>query len=146
MRKQVFTTVATASLLITLVIVTSYAETSERAEATIPFEFTAWDSTAPAGFYTVGECPSNGVLRIQDAKGQSFFVPTQCLVNVEAGAKAELTFHRYGNRYFLAAVSFAGMRGYVVRMSTAEREIRNSQTKSLVKNDLKPELVFVDAQ
>jgi hypothetical protein len=145
MKKQVLTTAVMASLLITLGVITAYAGVSAKAVATIPFAFTAGRLTAPAGTYTIAETPIAFVLRLQNAQGRTRLISTQCAADVEEPAKVQLIFHRYGDRYFLAQISFGVNGGYILHMSPAEREIRNDKSSSLAKNELKPELVYIDA-
>jgi hypothetical protein len=146
MKKQVLTTAVMASLLVTLVVITAYAGASAKAVATIPFAFTAGRLTAPAGTYTLAETMISGVLQLRNARGSTRFISTQCAADVEEPAKVQLIFHRYGERYFLAQISYGVMGGYLLPMSPAEREIRNGKSSSLAKNDLKPELVYIGAQ
>jgi len=146
MKKQVLTTAVMASLLITLVVITAYAGVSAKAVATIPFAFTAGRLTVPAGTYTLAETTIPGVLQLRNAQGSTRFISIQCAADVEEPAKVQLIFHRYGERYFLAQISYGVMGGYLLPMSPAEREIRNGKSSSLAKNDLKPELVYIGAQ
>ena len=146
MKKQVFTTAVMASLLVTLVVISAYAGASAKAVATIPFAFTAGRLTAPAGAYTLAETTLPGILKLQNAQGSTKFISIQCAADVEKPAKVRLVFHRYGDRYFLARVSYGEWGGYILPMSPAEREIRNGNSNSLAKNEPKPELIYIDAQ
>jgi uncharacterized membrane protein len=145
MKKQVLTTAVMASLLVMLVVITAYAGVSAKAVATIPFAFTAGRLTAPAGTYTLAETVIAGVLQLRNAQGSTSFISTKCGADVEKPAKVQLIFHRYGERYFLAQISYGVMGGYLLPMSAAEREARDGKSNSLAKNELQPELVYIDA-
>jgi len=90
----------------------------------IPFQFTANGKTMPAGQYIVGVRTVDGLVEIESkaAHQQAVFCLTHP-AGIAAAGQSTLTFHRYGNRYFLERVSQQGeykTRGLAV--SPAERE------------------------
>jgi len=90
----------------------------------IPFQFTVNGRTMPAGEYTVAVRTFDGLVEI-DSKGahhRGAFSVTYPAGNAVSD-QAVLTFHRYGNKYFLARISQPG--GYAIRglaVSPAESE------------------------
>jgi hypothetical protein len=91
--------------------------------ATIPFPFHAGNAVMPAGSYTVSH--SNGVLILHEADGKSAaLVVTNAAARIQPSAHSILSFHRYGENYFLASVWEQGLRdGCELRTSRAEKEI-----------------------
>lgn len=90
--------------------------------ATVPFDFTVGAKSFAAGEYRVEEV-APAVLAIRSASGHS--VTLAQTFNSQATTTPgayRLTFHRYGNHYFLSAVSVAN-RGWELPMPTAEREL-----------------------
>ena len=97
---------------------------SSREVANIPFAFHARETTLPAGSYTVGAMNSQGAMRIADKKtGHSILVPTR---GRQSGPNQSprLTFHRYGNEYFLSEIWMPEQTdGYTVGKSAREKEL-----------------------
>jgi hypothetical protein len=99
-----------------------YAQT--KATANIPFEFTAQNTTLPAGEYTMSAAStSHDVMLIRNVETRKAI-----LVLAPEGApkdpqdKNVVVFHRIGDRYFLAEVETDGVRGHV-GPSKLEREL-----------------------
>lgn len=90
----------------------------------IPFQFAAGGKTMPAGEYTVDIRTVDGLVRIE-SKGdrhQAAFIAT-FPAEKAVSDNPKLTFHRYGDKYFLARISQQGsdsIRGLAA--SPAERE------------------------
>lgn len=146
MKKQVLSIAVTASLLVALAVITACAGTSATSVSTIPFGFTAGALTVPAGTYTISETQTPGVLLLSDEQGHRHFISTQGPADSKDPAKAELVFHRYGEQYFLARISYGTQGAYMLGMSRAERETVNGKSNSLAKNEQKPELVHIGVQ
>ncbi|MGA2601564.1 MAG: hypothetical protein ABSH09_31750 [Bryobacteraceae bacterium] len=94
-----------------------------RIEFTVPFDFTAGKQTFAAGDYIVSkEVPSHLIL-IQSAQGQgnAILVGGPDELNKLYGA-AMLTFHRFGERYFLAKFSDYGSAS-ALPLTTGEKEL-----------------------
>ena len=100
------------------------AQESAREVANIPFAFHARETTLPAGRYTICAMNSQGAMRISDKKtGHSIMVPTR---GRQSGPDqtARLTFHRYGNEYFLSEIWMPQqVDGYTVGKSAREKEL-----------------------
>jgi hypothetical protein len=91
---------------------------------TIPFEFTVGSKSFGAGEYTVRQIESR-VFAIQSLDFKSSMLahghPADAIVPSRGGG-AVLTFHRYGDRYFLSQVSEESI-GWEFGPSPAEREL-----------------------
>jgi hypothetical protein len=91
----------------------------------IPFAFTAGKMAFPAGDYTVEkQNESSSVLLIRRADcTAAAFVQSKPAERNSAQPLSQLTFHRYGNRYFLSQVWVAGsLRGRELPKSAEEKE------------------------
>ena len=92
--------------------------------ADIPFAFHVRDSVLPAGSYTVQQISSAGVIKIRNEDtGESMLT----LAPPNRSGKTEqpkLVFNKYGDRYFLSELWFAGV-GAVdcVSKGKLEREV-----------------------
>lgn len=97
---------------------------SAREVANIPFAFHATQTTLPAGSYVVRVTNSTGVMQIADKNtGRSIMVPTR---GRQSGSNEtpRLTFHRYGNEYFLSEIWMPQqVNGYTVGRSAREKEL-----------------------
>lgn len=148
MKKQVLTTVALLSLLVTLVM-SGYAN-SGRIMVDIPFAFTAGKATLPAGKYVVEQTSTiNNVLLIRAAegKGKTFVTVMSNDTQQRAQSKAKLVFHRYGDTYFLSQIWEQGSTiAHEIPKSAAERELLKKRQNHLAENATAPEIVTVTAQ
>ncbi len=89
---------------------------------TIPFDFTVEKKSFAAGEYLVAQLPAN-FIQIRSNDGKSTMIVGA--YPGEPGKKpgvATMTFHRYGEQYFLSSVS-GESRGWGVRTSAAEKEL-----------------------
>jgi hypothetical protein len=93
-------------------------------KATVPFAFHASAATLPAGNYTVAVANGMGVLQISDAAtGHSIMLGTRTRESSKDGSP-RLTFHRYGNEYFLAEIWMPDqVNGYKLATSAREKEM-----------------------
>ena len=99
------------------------AQESSKAVANVPFAFHVKDVNLPAGNYAVKVVNSPGVIQIADARtGKAFVFMTQGR-NANTNEAPRLTFHRYGNDYFLSSVWMPGQYGYSLRQSAREKEL-----------------------
>jgi hypothetical protein len=107
----------TAIAMITAVVSANGQTGSARAR--IPFEFVVGDKTLPAGSYSVSSINMYGdVLKIAGRNTQASALRLSMAASGTA-KRAQLVFHRYGQRYFLAEVWSGSDRG---RILTASRE------------------------
>lgn len=133
MAKQLTKGFAMLILVVMLAFVTAVVSAngqSRRAMTSVPFEFTVGDTVLPAGDYTVGDITSSGsVLKIgnRDTNQAVMRVTMQADGNSKT---AKLVFHRYGQRYFLAAVwTQAGRLGRQLIKSRQERAIEKESNR-----------------
>jgi hypothetical protein len=101
---------------------------NEKLIANVPFEFTIGKKVVPAGQWTAQHAFRNDemflLLRNANAKVAvtSSWLPGE---SKSAPVKSSLTFHRYGNSYFLVAINVEGDRAnYKIPESKAEAELR----------------------
>jgi hypothetical protein len=106
--------------------------------ATIPFDFLAGTQALSAGDYVVTKVSS--VLSIRSAHSGAM-VLANVSGHIKGGEESSLTFHRYGNRYFLASIwsSDSGME-FQVPKTQLEQELMAkgfSPTVELIAANLK---------
>lgn len=99
-----------------------YAQT--KATANIPFEFTAQNTTLPAGEYNMSAASaSHDLMLIRNAEtGKGIMVLAASPGYNSAKDKSVVVFHRIGDRYFLAEVKTDAVCGRVAP-SKLEREL-----------------------
>ena len=148
MRKQLFTTLATLSLLFALTIVSVQAQSRNRITAHVPFDFQVGEKTLPAGDYSVKRLSQNTLL-VESADGEQSAI-AQAPRNVEGNVNAKpsrekLVFRKYGDQYFLAQVWMTRSNtGRAINMSGAERKAAD-QLK-LAQNGAKPQVIEISAR
>jgi len=123
-----FATRMFALALTTLPLLAAAQLTSnERFTAKVPFEFVLGNKVVPAGDWTVQSANmSSSVLQIRNTEaGLNMFAMPSAAASKKVSKDYTLVFHKYGNNYFLAEVTIAGMRnGYRLRETKAEAELR----------------------
>jgi len=147
MKKQALMIAATVGFLIALSTVSAFAQTQNPVKADIPFEFSVNNKALPAGTYTVGKMTSGGVVlvRSEDRKTAAASIASTVTSHKET-TDTRLTFHRYGNQYFLAKVEIAGWNGLELPKTKAERQAaKQANERNLAKNGGQPEIVTVPA-
>jgi hypothetical protein len=95
-----------------------------KAAANIPFEFTAQNTTLPAGEYTLSAASaSHDLMLIRNAEtGKGIMVLAAGSAYKGANEKSVVVFHRIGDRYFLAEVKTDAVCGHLAP-SKLEREL-----------------------
>ena len=144
MKKQILNAAITLSVIAALSIA-GLAGLDRSVEAKIPFDFLVGGKKLPAGKYTVetGVAQSAMVVRNRETKQAAISI-TQGL-EVRAGSRPRLVFHRYGDQYFLAKV-ITDTSGMELPKSKAEREAAKAKRDLLTLKDAEPEIVTVNAQ
>lgn len=148
MRKQLFATLATLSILCALTIVSVQAQSRNRITAHVPFEFQVGEKTLPAGDYSVKRLSQNTLL-VESADGEQSAI-AQAPRNVESNVNAKpstekLVFRQYGDQYFLAQVwMIRGNTGRAINMTDAERKAADNL--KLAQNGAKPQIVEISAR
>jgi hypothetical protein len=135
MKKQALRAVTMLVSIIVLAFATAVASNAQsrspKLKADIPFAFTVGDRVLSAGTYTVGQITSasdDGLLiRSRDGHQKAIRL-TNLVLAGKAKKRAMLTFHRYGDTYYLAQVWVAGSReGREMVKSKAERSAEREQ-------------------
>ncbi len=116
-----------AVVLAALLVLAPQAMAQERVWADVPFPFIVGGMTLPAGEYWFIETTSSGarlfVLRDGDQENLVLF-PVNSVYRVPGKTEARLSFHRYGNRYFLSEILGAGATGAYLPPSKAEKQLQ----------------------
>lgn len=128
---------AALSVVFTLNSISSHAQSAPKFEAKIPFEFKAGTTSLPAGEYLIGLVGTQTeMLAIQNVKTgeRAVVIPVGVETNVMQN-EAKLTFHRYGDQYFLSQLLTPGTtHGMAIPRTRAELELAKSsgQTETAV--------------
>jgi hypothetical protein len=91
----------------------------------VPFAFSVGDKAMPAGEYRVAELArAQSVQMIAQSDGQAtIMVMTNGVMREGDAPSPRLTFHRYGNRYFLVQIWTGGPQGRELIKSHGEHEL-----------------------
>jgi hypothetical protein len=111
------------SVATVLSVATVVRAQSDDMRAVIPFEFKAGKASLPAGTYTVtrGGVVGNA-LQLRSMRGGAILLSGPA-DNGVGGTETQLTFHRYGDSYFLRQIRFSKDREYTLPTTVAEREM-----------------------
>jgi len=113
------------------VLGSSLLEAQPRGKAEIPFAFHVRDVAMPAGSYTVEEINTTGTVAItnnETGKAILTLAPGNRLGRTE---ESKLVFNKYGDRYFLAELWFAGKDvGDCISRGKLEREVSKAPAAS----------------
>ena len=106
-----------------LVGVATVRAQSNAMRAVIPFEFKAGTASLPAGTYSVTQQGATGnAVQLRTTQAGVFLLASGASNGV-GGAATQLTFNRYGDRYFLHQIRFARDREFTLPATVAEREM-----------------------
>jgi hypothetical protein len=95
----------TTVLLVAAVSISVHAQERQLLTATIPFAFTAENSSLPAGTYTVSTLPPYNMIKVQSADGRKVaMIPAIPSPTSAESERTKLVFDRIGNQYFLSQV------------------------------------------
>jgi hypothetical protein len=114
-----------AAVFLSVVCAGLHAQTM-KLHAAIPFAFRVGENILPAGEYNISH--SNNIFIIREASGghSAIVMTTGALLSNES-PDSRLSFHRYGENYFLANVWTRGSRdGCELPKSRAEKEFARS--------------------
>jgi hypothetical protein len=114
-------------------IVTALAGVAATAQAqdmraVIPFEFKAAGRTLPAGTYFVTPLPGSSTFQLRSSRGGVIFMVPGA-DRQETPNAPQLTFNKYGERYFLHQIRLSDSREYTLRRTVAERELVRAQAE-----------------
>jgi len=139
MKNQAYTMIALL-VLVGSMAVAAQAQTSGHTQliANIPFQFNVGNKTLPAGEYSVRQVnpdSDHAVLQLRSKDGSAGAMIQVDSVIGKAQESAELTFRRYGNKYFFAQAWIDGDNtGRQAPRSKAERaaesELAGLQSKT----------------
>ena len=145
--------VSIIALAFATAVVSNAQSRAGKIKADIPFDFVVGDKTLAAGEYLIGQITSgsNAGILVRSSDGSQRAIRLTNAVSAAAPQKNVLTFHRYGNTYFLAQVWTSGsVSGREVLKSKVERSTerelaRNSSTGNLAQNP-RAEVVTIIAE
>jgi hypothetical protein len=93
------------TLLVAAVSISVHAQQRQLLTVTVPFAFTAENSSLPAGTYTVSTLPPYNMIKVQSADGQKVaMIPAIPSPTSAESERTKLVFDRIGNQYFLSQV------------------------------------------
>ena len=120
MSKRLFAIMAAVTILAALYASAAQAQTSQAIEVEVPFAFTTNNKSLPAGTYRIRPAgDSRAVWTITDRGSRSArFLLAAGLFGKE-GSDVHVTFHRYGDAYFLAGFKTAS---YEIGLLPSHRE------------------------
>ncbi len=127
MKKPLFAFIFAAVIATVLNAYPAYAQGAKAIKADVPFAFTTNGKTLPAGTYRIESVGDNRALwRISgtDQRARAFLLPL--ILSGSSDDNAQLTFHQYGNRYYLAGFNTSS---YEVKLpaSRTEKALRLAQ-------------------
>ena len=135
MKRQITQVTLAVAVSLMLAVAVSFAQTSARASAKIPFDFHVGNITLPSGLYLVKSgFPTVDTLLIQSKDAsRSAVAMTQGVKSTQRDGAAKLVFNQYGTNYFLSQVwnpSDSIVRGLVMTKAEMEvaRQVRGAQT------------------
>jgi hypothetical protein len=117
--------VVTAALLLVGLAASARAQGIETV-TNVPFAFTAGDTNLPRDHYRISPMPGqNGVFMIRGAR-QGVVIMSRTDRSNDREPAPSLTFHRYGDQYFLREVQLGDGRILHLSQSRAERKAAES--------------------
>ena len=115
-----------------LTLAPAFAQTTFK----VPFDFDAGGHNWSAGNYQVNLLSSGfAVIHNVDTRQNQIVLPVRDRSDIKDPASAALTFHQYGERYFLAKISVGENNGLKLQATPKERELasRVSPTVALIR-------------
>ncbi len=150
MKKQIYTFVGLIIVLTISFVTAIHAQSATTAKAHIPFDFSVRNQTIAAGDHVINRLGDNSAvwsLRSRDNR-QSVIIFGMSVESKRTSGKGKLTFHRYGNKYFLAGIETSAYKIGLWKSRTErslEKKLENNYR--LAKNNVNgatPEIVFVE--
>jgi hypothetical protein len=133
--------VIAALMALAVMVSARVAQAQESMVVNIPFDFTAGNSTLPAGEYTVKMSGAQHTLILIDRKDAtaSVFVSSNAASSAEPQSESKLIFNRYGDRYFLSQV-------WNAEYSTGRQLLKSAREKEMAqvaKNETQGQVTLV---
>ena len=127
---------AVATFAICLMTTVSHAQAENlKLRFRVPFPFTVENTTFAAGEYEV-TAPAHLILEVRNVASQAaaFEHAQPARSKKETDGRTKLTFHLYGNEYFLATVSDGSYQStYDLRLSKAEKRLADATPRPQLK-------------
>jgi hypothetical protein len=116
----------TLTLLFVPLLAVAQMKPTERIVTQVPFKFMVGDAAMPAGECTVLLANENNSVLLVGSSDAKHWVYAPSTPNLgKKASDAALTFHRYGDRYFLTEVRIGNSRSiYTFKPSKLEKELR----------------------
>jgi hypothetical protein len=139
MKRQSLKLIALALILSVSAVIVSAgtAPSSSAVTFSVPFDFQIGNEKYPAGKYRVSRENQNAIL-IEDVEGTTatFLVAGATNDVLKSFDQSNLTFYKYGDRYFLRKVNSPTISAYV-GVSRDEKEVRSNGYEQLAKVTIK---------
>jgi hypothetical protein len=134
MKKQALKAVTMLVSIIALAFMTALvtnAQSRPALRANVPFDFIVGDKTLAAGEYTVASIDQDATgIRVSGKNNHQNAIRLSNPVEAKgSNNRAMLTFHRYGEQYFLSQVWMPGSEGREMLKSKAERAAERELSK-----------------
>ena len=140
MKHKILTIAATVGILLSLSVIAG-AQTRNRIEATIRFDFMAGAKEMKAGDYSIKRISeSTFLVRSADGKNNAIMMATVSLQQRREGSPQRLVFKRFGSQYLLTEV-WTDRDGDGRGLDTVKTEQRLAKT-----NEAKPQTIEVLAK
>jgi hypothetical protein len=143
MKRKIMTTGAILGLFVMLNVAAAQAQSANRIQANIPFNFVAGDAKLKAGKYIV-ERLSMETLTVtsMDGKTRASVLAPKTIENRRVAGRYKLVFQRYGDQYFLSEAWIrGGGEGSGLYPSGAERRL----AREIAKTNARPQSVEIVA-
>jgi hypothetical protein len=135
------------SFLVSLATLPAAAKSVDGMRAQVPFDFHVGERLVGAGAYTVKSLSADElVLRITGDKGSAATTTNSGTKRGNGDGRAQLTFHKYGDQYFLAAVWGSDSTGRTLSESKRERNLRKELSAARGASTAEMEIVTIDAR
>jgi hypothetical protein len=149
MKKWIFSAVATACVLVSMIVVPAQAQMmpGTTMHVVVPFDFIVREKILPAGRYEIKRLNDSTellVVRNINDRHDQVVIDTESVEPRAIPNNSEVVFHRYGDSYFLSEVLTAGEQtGEELAPSRAERHLRREMASNNIasNNTAEPETI-----
>lgn len=149
MKKQIYTYIGLIVILTVSSVSAIRAQSQTIAKINIPFEFSVRNQTIKAGRYVINRNDDQGMVwSLSGSDNRQMVILTANAEPKGFSRSGNLTFRRYGDKYFLAEIE-TSYHKIGLRKSRAERNLQRklAASKNLAKNSMNkttPEIVVVE--
>jgi hypothetical protein len=151
MKKQIYTFVGLIIVLTISSVTATFAQSVRAMKADIPFDFSVRNQTVAAGNYMINQQDNNGLvwfLRNRDNR-QSVILLAVGTESKKPSENGKLTFHRYGNKYFLTAIETPTYKiglGKSRAQRNLEKRLENDRLAKYNEKGVTPEIVSINIE